>query len=280
MIRVNRSGVPVPAVLNGPGSEGMQERQKATAFYANPANREKSFDFRVYKDDAVKRALNELFHLKCAYCESKYAATQPVDVEHYRPKGAVVVNGERRKPGYYWLAAAWDNLLPSCIDCNRSRTQEFPDADPRLSGKANLFPVENEDQRATAPGEEAQERRLLLHPCRDFPEAHLEFLEEGLVRPKLKSGGQPSPKGVASIEVYGLQRMGLVSMRRDRLKLVLAQIKRVARLVERLDRDPDDVELQGWLEEEMAELQRLQQADQPYAAMAQQFIAAFIETVQ
>jgi hypothetical protein len=203
-----------------------------------------------------------------------------VDIEHYRPKGAVVDHGQLRKPGYYWLAASWDNLLPSCIDCNRSRTQEFSDADPHAAGKANQFPIQNEDERATAPGEEARERRLLLHPCQDDPEGHLEFLEEGVVRAKLDTEGHPSPMGQASIDVYALQRRELVSLRRDRLLLILAQIRRVARFIDWLDRDPDDVEVAGWLEEEMEELHRLQAADQPYAAMAQQFVADFVETVQ
>ncbi len=278
MIRVKRSRVLTPAALNGPNSKGAREREKAVAFYTDPdqflddEDKVQSFDFKVYKDDTIKSALNELFHGKCAYCESIYEATQPMDVEHYRPKGGVVVDGKLQKPGYYWLAATWDNLLPSCIDCNRSRTQEFPDEDPRPSGKENLFPIQNKDSRATAPGEESGERRLLLDPCRDRPEVHLEFLDEGLVRPVLKSGNRPSPKGRASIEVYGLQRRPLVEARRDRLLILRAHLSVLAKLTLLMEQDPDNPTLENVVEETQAELRRLQADDQPYAAMARQFV--------
>src|SRR5688500_1280853 len=109
-----------PPGLDGPDSVGGRERARAIAFYADEANRDESFDFRAYGHDDVKLELERMFHQKCAYCESDYGATEPVDVEHYRPKGAFLrPDGSLSNPGYYWLAAEWTNLLPSCIDCNR-----------------------------------------------------------------------------------------------------------------------------------------------------------------
>ena len=81
----------------------------------------------AYKADDVKATLEQAFRGKCAYCESAYSAAQPMAVEHYRPKGEVVIAGKRTPPGYYWLASAWDNLLPSCTDCNSPRRQVLPD---------------------------------------------------------------------------------------------------------------------------------------------------------
>lgn len=280
MIRIKRSRVRTPAALAGSDSPGGKERKRAIEFFSDPANREGSLNFKAYKHSKVIEALNELFYFKCAYCESKYAATQPVDVEHYRPKAAVVVEGNLKKPAYYWLAAAWDNLLPSCIDCNRARTQDFPDIDPAVAGKASQFPIGNEPDRAEAPDEERNERRLLLDPCRDRPERHLEFTVDGVVRPTLKTGNRASRKGTESIKVFALQRVGLVGSRRDRLTLVLGQIKRVAWLIERLDLDPDDSDIERQLTDELAELSRLQADDQQYAAMARQFIARFLDTVR
>ena len=43
-------------------------------------------------------------------------------MEHYRPKARVSTE-QGDKPGYYWLAARWENLLPSCTDCNSPRKQ-------------------------------------------------------------------------------------------------------------------------------------------------------------
>src|SRR4051812_22350680 len=82
----------------------------------------------VYK--SAKPFLDKLFGGKCAYCEVIIEASHPTEVEHYRPKGAVkdeeeevvtiqTPNGAEDHPGYWWLAYEWNNLLPSCIDCNR-----------------------------------------------------------------------------------------------------------------------------------------------------------------
>lgn len=122
------------------------------------------YSFTRYRDDSVRQALEKLFHGKCAYCESLYAGTQPVDIEHFRPKSRVAE--DPAFPGYWWLAADWDNLLPSCIDCNRSRKQhalsekqllELVDgatkqAIPRFNqGKADAFPLFENSPRANGP---------------------------------------------------------------------------------------------------------------------------------
>ena len=114
MIFVDRSTVPKPTALDGEISKAAQELAAARQHFAqsNPG----SFHFKIYKDATVKSALEKLFHGKCAYCETKYEANQPVDIEHYRPKSAYMVDGKLTKPGYWWLAADWTNLLPSCID--------------------------------------------------------------------------------------------------------------------------------------------------------------------
>src|SRR6266545_3401433 len=72
-----------------------RERQRVIAFYSFAANRESKYNYQAYRLEGVKKALEGLFHGKCAYCESRYTATQPVDVEHYRPKGEVICsNGQ------------------------------------------------------------------------------------------------------------------------------------------------------------------------------------------
>ena len=92
MRRVDRSPVAEPSILRKPRpSDGKSELQLATEHMERIATGEKlgAFDFARYKEASVKTALEKLFHGKCAYCESFYAGLQPVDVEHYRPKGEV-----------------------------------------------------------------------------------------------------------------------------------------------------------------------------------------------
>lgn len=260
MIRVSR---PAPPQFLIDGAE--TERQKVRDHFADPAKRTVSFAFKAYKDDSVKDALNDLFHGKCAYCESTYAATAPMDIEHFRPKSAVVnAAGQMVKPGYYWLASEWDNLLPSCIDCNRPR-KHLIHGQETLAGKANLFPIAN-DQRTgdrMDPPVHQDEARLLLHPCRDFPDRHLRFEERQTGVVCLAT----SAKGTHSIEVYGLNREGLLSERQKRLLLLLAQADAVSARLELLEIDPDDEERQRKLAIALRQLQHFGEEGEVYAAL-------------
>jgi hypothetical protein len=274
VISIDRSSVAEPQslVVDGP-----KERAEAIAFFDRQANRTKSYVFKVYGKPDVRDALNHLFHEKCAYCESSYRATAPVDVEHYRPKGAIVINGKKEKPGYYWLAASWDNLLPSCIDCNRARTQRFEgeedDSEVReVGGKENQFPLADELLRGRDPDAEAGEEpaRLLLNPCKDHPERHLEFLPNGLVRAKRRSR-----RGAASIKVYALRRKGLKEERLARLLRLAEQMDDILFLAERHEKTPGDAGLKARLDLQLGRLEGEMDATEPYAGLARQFISAF-----
>ena len=269
MIAVERRAAP-PSV-DGETSAGGRERAKAVAFFAEPANQSQSFPFKAFKADDVKRALEELFGGKCAYCETYYAAGAPVDVEHYRPKGEIKCDhGPPIKPGYYWLAADWNNLLPSCIDCNRARRQELAGGEA-LSGKASWFPLIDESKRASAPGGEQDEEPYLLDPCRDDPSRHLEFIEDGGLR-AAEVGGAPSPRGERSIEILGLDRSRLAQARRSHAIVVERALVHFRHAVQRLELDPNDKNAIEGVAFELEELERLRDRTAPYAAMARQRI--------
>jgi hypothetical protein len=174
--------------------------------------------------------------------------------------------------GYHWLAARWENLVPSCIDCNRERTQEFPDGSFGKVGKANKFPLASERTRAAKAGDEKREKPLLLDPCSDEPEKHLEFTEEGIIRPTLDERNKESRKGKISIEVYGLARKGLVKRRSEHAMRVMASIKLLKRLETELNKQPENANLQEMLVDEMSALVRYVQANQQYAGMSRQLI--------
>jgi uncharacterized protein (TIGR02646 family) len=231
-------------------------------------------DFKAYKTAGVREILNAEFHFKCAYCESFYGAVQPVAIEHYRPKAKVTTdNGD--VPGYYWLAASWRNLLPSCNDCNSQRRHQIGDRMVTM-GKGNQFPIADEVRRAKAAGEERLEGRLLLHPYLDQPDRHLEFGDDGIVRSR-RTGGRTSRKGERSIAVYALQRPILVQAREARVLLIRGQMDVVAREARRHDADPADAEQGRILEEEVAKLRRYCDEEQPYSQMARQLIDPFME---
>lgn len=246
---------PPPAVLVGRKSIAATERTKAAAYWKKNRTM-RGFKFTVYKNPDVVAALEGAFNGKCAYCEYRYDAGAPCDVEHYRPKGGVEVDGKLKEPGYYWLAADWMNLLPSCVDCNRQRYHEFPEDEPEIRGKANIFPIGNPSKRATAPGKEAAEERVLLHPYLDEPRDFLTFLEKGAIQALTGPDGLPKQKGLISIRVYGLDRPNLSKAREDVWIRIAGMVRRAKRDLARVNANPNDPDAKIDLDESIASLER------------------------
>ena len=251
------------------------ERAKAIEHYGNDATKNTTFKFTAYGKKPVRDALNAAFGFKCAYCETYYGASQPVAIEHYRPKSGYLVDGDMRKPGYYWIAAAWDNLVPSCTDCNSERTQTLSDGTTRVIGKANQFPISSELKRAVAVDTEKLEGRLLLHPYHDEPDKHLVFIEDGIVTWQ-RPGKPPSKKGEASVHVYALLRDGLVRARAAHEKHLKVQMQITEDIVLGLADDPDSVPLTRALETQLASLESFTKPEAPYSEMARQLLEPFL----
>lgn len=271
---VARGSRPAPSALSS-RKHGKTELERARNHINEvlpPGGKRKPFPFRVYKAEAVKSRLEELFYGKCAYCESFYGSQAPVDVEHYRPKSGV--EGEPDHPGYWWLAMEWTNLLPSCLDCNRRRKQFTPQITTDLqilyesmqTGKKHSFPIIG--VRVTTEATDlSNEQALLLNPTSDDPEQHLTFWlgndrGVGLVCPKsvrgetngyaVVSGTEANPevvgaeaasagvsiRGAVSIQVLGLNRIRLVQERArlvQRLRFLETLVVDIGQVVDRLD---------------------------------------------
>jgi uncharacterized protein (TIGR02646 family) len=198
----------------------------------------KKFDFWVYKSKAIRNELKRIFRGKCAYCEYEIAIRADFDIEHFRPKKAVghSTTGDLREPGYYWLAADWHNLMPSCPYCNQERTHEIAGKSGTFTlGKKNQFPLSDESKRLSHPNqkiEEEEKYRLLINPCVDTPEDHLYFVthndnkELGFIKPVLR-GGELDPRGEASIIVYALNTKALVDKRHQHAADVIKLLQRL-----------------------------------------------------
>jgi uncharacterized protein (TIGR02646 family) len=222
MIHVDRPSARKPEVLDSWLAE--TERADARKWFGDPKrNRQERFPFGVYKRPEVSDALNELFHGKCAYCETLIqSTTTPADVELYRPKGSVAESPDH--PGYWWLASDWDNMLTSCADCNRVRSHAGERA-----GKGSRFPLADDAKRAFKPGAEVDEAPLLLNPCLDSPEQVLVFDRTGEVV-------SSNPRGQATISVLALNRAHLVAARRASANELLDTIRSLDTLLAPVDR--------------------------------------------
>jgi uncharacterized protein (TIGR02646 family) len=227
MIFVDRSTVrPPPELESGRAGQILEE---ARFFYKiePEARSQQRFDIDRYKDwlhKVVDQPLLELFHNKCAFCESRLGATGRPDHEHFRPKsGSVGLDGQRSPDHYWWLVFEWNNLYPSCPSCNRT--------------KGARFPVRGERAPQETPWNELGiELALLLDPCADRPEDHLVFLKDGTVAAvhvddlpgeELNRFGTPT-RGQVTIDTFGLNRPELVDSRYGEGQEFLQQLGRVS----------------------------------------------------
>lgn len=288
--KLDRSGVVAPPSLAGSSIAVTNEMANAVTYYAahTPwAAHYTAYKFTQYRAPDVKAALRQLAGGNCAYCECKIGAVGAREVEHYRPKGGItnVVN----HPGYWWLAHRWDNLLPTCRDCNKSLRQhivqpgmteaevlELLTERPAVSyGKANQFDVLG--PRAVGNGCNLDsEDPLLIDPCRRDPANHLTWdfsAELTLIEPKAGDGGY-SLYGSYTIRTCALNRAELVLDRIPPLRPMRALRTHIINRLNGWAGDGDD------LADILAEAEALSaftEHDQPFAGMAAAFVRDFEE---
>ncbi len=286
MIKVDRSLIAEPAVLTS-RYRGKTEQQRVIAKFLKHINDGNDplkfkFNYTAYTKKPLKRALTTLFHGKCAYCESRYAGNQPMDVEHWRPKGKVEdPSGEF--PGYYWLAATWDNLLPSCIDCNRSRTQYDSYLREELNlGKQTQFPVLDNKYLVKYDKPHIHDKEnnggsevpLLVNPCLDEPSYYF-YYHDGLVFPKPELTGDDREKAENSIRVYALNRSGLVYDRLAVVRLIDQRFFTLECLME-IDSSATSLEIKMIIDEliahEIDSLVEMKKPDKVFSAMVAQLL--------
>jgi uncharacterized protein (TIGR02646 family) len=134
-----------------------------------------------YRHPSVKSALIDMFHGKCAYCESFILHIDYGDIEHFRPKS---------QTRFRHLIFNWSNLLLSCGICNGSEYKgvKFPD-------EASGGPI--------------------INPCVDDPKQHFEFVYDPVAR--VATVICKSRRGEITRDLLGLNRP---SLREHRSKLL------------------------------------------------------------
>ena len=166
----------------------------------------------------LKNWLSKVSDNKCWYCEAK-SNRAPSDVDHFRPKLAITVNGVKLTghDGYYWLAYEWWNFRLSCQRCNRP---EKDDTDI-LHGKANEFPIRNEANRCTLPAAllTAEEPKL-LDP---YNQADCELLAHGTdgeVKPLAAAGTWDNQRARYTIDRLGFNDWNTPETKRNTWRLL------------------------------------------------------------
>lgn len=286
---VDRRAIAPPPSLMGPNSPASRELESAARHFSSTP--EKEFKFSVYSADDVRYALNQLFRGKCAYCEAPIQATQPTDVEHFRPKGRIQECPEH--PGYWWLAATWENLLSSCIDCNRRRyhdAQELEggplpnEKDGRfILGKGDFFPILGPVYAQSGEADHDKEDAALIDPTRRDPRLHLRWIvEEGknLIGP-VEANGQVDPYGHHTYQVFGLNRQGLVEQRTALWLRIQNQLVLVKDMLEIgvTEPDPAGQRMRDLAFSALEKLTDYTMPGEPYSAMVKELLAQETETL-
>ncbi len=203
MIRIKKSAT-IPKPLDGPDSLGGTATElliEAVAQNVDPLK----FSNSIYGHDKVKDQLKRDQHGKCDFCEGKILAHNYGDVEHFRPKAGwkqTATDKKIVKPGYYWLAYAWSNMMLSCTLCNQRH-------------KGNIFPLRNPKSRAKSNVDKlSREKPVFIDPTTEDPGRFIVFKAEVCV------GIDPEGRGEKTIEALGLNRPDLLEDRRERLEKV------------------------------------------------------------
>jgi uncharacterized protein (TIGR02646 family) len=206
MILIPKSATP-PTVLLTKGKRKSAAHQKAfAADRAGFQSGAKAFEFDrgTYASDEVKAALRAAQADKCAFCEAKVTHVTTGDVEHFRPKAAVKqrAGAPLERPGYFWLAYEWSNLLLACSNCNSRH-------------KGNLFPLIDPAKRCKSRrGKLEREQPQFINPAAENPTAFITFVGETLIA---RDGDH---RGQATIDALGLNRTELREHRLTLLKLL------------------------------------------------------------
>ena len=208
MIYVDHKSVPAPLVLGSPKTE--KAFLAAKDFYAHSISSrlQERAEFNSEIWDETKPALTQLFHGKCAYCETKIVTSGGPEVNRFRPKGGSINLNKKFDPDHYWwLAYEWFNLYLACPLCHRNKASRFP-----VLGHRVKVPTGTR-ARLRAPWFQKDlqsEKPLLLDPCeRDFdPDKHLLFdAETGHV-------AGLTERGNITIEIFEFNRPNLIEGRK------------------------------------------------------------------
>ena len=199
MIKIVRPSLAPEILLN----EGAAAKYRLCDLHQQGCQRFE-FDSKIYGDPSVKKKLINAQHHKCCFCEAKVTHVAYGDVEHFRPKA-----GYRQKPGdplerpgYYWLAYDWDNLLFACQICNqRYKRNLFPLTDPR-----NRASSHHQNHNGEAP--------VFIDPSQTDPERFITF------RAEIPYAINGNLRGEQTIPALGLDRANLTTHRRRQYEIV------------------------------------------------------------
>jgi hypothetical protein len=181
----------------------------------------------------LKPWLFELSNGKCWYSEAKDVGSFR-DVDHFRPKGRVVRADGSEGEGYWWLAVDWKNFRVSCDVCNKLNRGK-----DGTRGKADHFPLKDENCRATSEGDDLTlEEPYLLDPTIANEALLVSFEQTGRPLPTKPSGWE-AERASETIRILHLDQPRFDDVRKQIWNRCRRNIDRVLRHAAQGAGDPD-----------------------------------------
>ncbi|RBQ06716.1 AAA family ATPase [Pedobacter miscanthi] len=201
MIKIERSELP-----NYYRSDEYKKASELLEISHQENNQKRAFfDTSIFS--SLRADLVKLFHNKCAFCESSAHSPAYGSIENFRPRSGSRTDQSFFQDHYYWLAYQWENLYQVCNICTKH--------------KRDFFPILDESTRAKVGAdwsEVMKEDTLLLDPCYDDPELHLQFEINGFVT-------AITAKGWATVDLLKLNRSDLLNSRKYAVQSFLSYLK-------------------------------------------------------
>jgi uncharacterized protein (TIGR02646 family) len=194
----------------------------------------------IYDHEVIKEVLKrKVQYNKCCYCEQYILDNE--SLEHFRPKDGYQQerSDDISKPGYYWLAHVWSNLMYSCGKCNSTKGAYFPLDEPKHRALNHL-----------TDGFCKNEFPLIIDPTQENPQ---EFIEFFWLEPFGK--GNNSSRGELTINAVGLRRTGMFEARNEHWDRIVTTKMSMKRKITRKPGEKDELreEYEAYLLECMSE---------------------------
>jgi len=253
MIKIERANEPeILKIGLTPKSKGEIALNALCVDYEQGKRKFKDKDFKrsIYAHISVKKALFNMQHGKCCFCECKTKAVGFLasgDVEHFRPKAGYqqTTADILSESGYYWLTYQWDNLLLSCEECNRLF-------------KKNLFPLlDNTRRTKNHLNNINDETPLFINPTQENPEQYIGFNEY------VPYAIDDNIYGKTTLNLLGLKRSNLENER----KAVFEQLKTQLTIIKKAAKNPDNQDWQELANEAKQLIQEMALPQAKYSAM-------------
>jgi len=234
MRKVNKDFAAIPNALKEKFYEN-EELQKL--LLAKKENHK--FDESIY-NHAIIKELRDLYHDKCAFCESKIPVDEVTQkfrsnkgtVEHYRPK----------KGGYYWLGYEWTNLFLACNECNGPKGDKFELISPLKKQKNPPLTLDGKFDFERIKADSAEllaECPSLLHPEIDIASNFFQVKRDGEIEiiPNKEKDRNNWRRADYTIGCVRLNRWQLVEVRKKIIDNFIADIEKQLQLLLKLSQN-------------------------------------------